>query len=91
MNDQNIYRADASRFVKNYANKILEKYDTSYAQEHAYRIPLEELLKSLGKNIKVINDPKQVAKSIRPDFIIFTGNAKRCLRFQVPMLLRPGF
>jgi len=73
MNDQNVYREDASRFVNDYTNKILKKYDTSYAQEHAYRIPLEELLKSLVKDIKVINDPKQVAHSIRPDFIIFSG------------------
>jgi predicted helicase len=73
MNDQNVYREDASRFVNDYTNKILGKYDTSYAQEHAYRIPLEELLKSLVKDIKVINDPKQVAHSIRPDFIIFSG------------------
>lgn len=73
MNDQNVYREDASRFVNDYTNKISEKYDTSYAQEHAYRIPLEELLKSLVKDIKVINDPKQVAHSIRPDFIIFSG------------------
>ncbi len=60
-------------FVNEYVNQVSNKFGTEYAQEHAYRIPLEKLLKSLVQDIKVINDPKQVAKSIRPDFIIFTG------------------
>ena len=55
--------------VKNFIEKIREKYSTGNATEHSYRSALEALLQSSAPDVVALNEPKRVHCGA-PDFII---------------------
>jgi predicted helicase len=57
--------------AKEYLVKILEKYATGQAREHAYRPVLEKLFEN-ASGLKVVNDPKR-SEYGAPDFVFLKG------------------
>ena len=61
--------------IKNYIAELNKLYATGVAREHAYRVPLQNLLNSLlPKGFTVVNEPARVACGA-PDYIILRGDA----------------
>ena len=61
--------------IKNYIAELNKLYATGVAREHAYRVPLQNLLYALlPKGFTVVNEPARVACGA-PDFIILRGDA----------------
>lgn len=60
--------------IKNYIAELNNLYATGVAREHAYRVPLQNLLNSLlPKGFTIVNEPARIACGA-PDYIILHGD-----------------
>ncbi len=59
--------------LQTYLSALRKKRATGVAREHAYRPPLERLLRDLKPNLTVINDPARIACGA-PDYILLANN-----------------
>src|SRR3989344_2773722 len=62
-----------SQSITAYIAEVSEKYKTGRAGEHAYRPTLEKLIKTINKDVKVVNDPRRTEYGA-PDFIFVKGD-----------------
>ncbi|MCA9936975.1 MAG: hypothetical protein KC415_23730, partial [Anaerolineales bacterium] len=58
--------------LQTYLSAVRKKRATGVAGEHAYRPPLEQLLRDLKPGLTVINDPARIACGA-PDYILLTN------------------
>jgi hypothetical protein len=62
-----------NEYLRIYLSAVCQKRATGVAREHAYRPPLEQLLRQLQPALTVINDPARIACGA-PDFILLQQN-----------------
>lgn len=56
--------------IQQYLDALRQKYASGISREHAYRGPLENLLRALAPGVDVTNEPANVTDCGNPDFVI---------------------